>query len=230
MGTYQTGLVNENDLCFEGRVPHGLTCAGRGCPPTPTCFPDQEELPPWDAPGCRRFFPGPAALCFEGRVPHGLTEVFGLHREEIDALWDGQCNHVVWNDREYVLTTDYIRGNPQLPKCTVMCLYRLQIMNAVVARAAAVLQRPPVFLYSKGQETFSADGEHTQCYQLAAFFPVEASSYAYAFQSPGRGTTVCSVPPDCRTSVSDIPGKLPGTSRTSRLLRTRGCGQRDRRS
>ncbi len=56
VGTYQTGLVNENDLCFEGRV------------------------------------------------PHGLTEVFGLHREEIDALWDGQCNHVVWNDREYVLT------------------------------------------------------------------------------------------------------------------------------
>lgn len=56
VGTYQTGLVNENDLCFEGRV------------------------------------------------PHDLTELFGLHREEIDSLWDGQNNHMLWNGKEYTLT------------------------------------------------------------------------------------------------------------------------------
>ncbi|MCI9144194.1 MAG: beta-galactosidase [Lachnospiraceae bacterium] len=56
IGTYQTGLVNENDLCFEGRV------------------------------------------------PHDMTAVFGLHREEIDSLWDGQSNHTCWNGKEYKLT------------------------------------------------------------------------------------------------------------------------------
>lgn len=56
VGTYQTGLVNENDLCFEGRV------------------------------------------------PHGLTELFGLYREEIDGLWDGQSNHTLWNGKTYELT------------------------------------------------------------------------------------------------------------------------------
>lgn len=55
VGTYQTGLVNENDLCHEGRV------------------------------------------------PHGMTDLFGLYREEIDALWDGQYNHMRWNGRTYAL-------------------------------------------------------------------------------------------------------------------------------
>lgn len=55
VGTYQTGMVNENDLCFEGRV------------------------------------------------PHDMTSLFGLYREEIDSLWDGQCNYTLWNGKEYKL-------------------------------------------------------------------------------------------------------------------------------
>lgn len=64
VGTYQTGLVNENDLCFEGRV------------------------------------------------PHGLTELFGLHREEIDSLWDGQENHMTWENKNYSLTELCERVHP----------------------------------------------------------------------------------------------------------------------
>lgn len=64
VGTYQTGLVNESDLCFEGRI------------------------------------------------PHGLTDVFGLHREEIDSLWNGQCNHTAWQDKTYTLTELCERVHP----------------------------------------------------------------------------------------------------------------------
>lgn len=63
-GIYQTGLVNENDLCFEGRV------------------------------------------------PHRLTELFGLHREEIDSLWDGQENHMTWQNKDYPLTALGERVHP----------------------------------------------------------------------------------------------------------------------
>ncbi len=64
VGTYHTGLVNENDLCFEGRV------------------------------------------------PHGMTDLFGLHREEIDGLWDGQSNHMTWQGRTYTLTELCERVHP----------------------------------------------------------------------------------------------------------------------
>lgn len=64
VGTYHTGLVNENDLCFEGRV------------------------------------------------PHGLTDLFGLHREEIDSLWNGQENHMIWQDQRYSLVELCERVHP----------------------------------------------------------------------------------------------------------------------
>lgn len=64
VGTYQSGLVNENDLCFEGRV------------------------------------------------PHGLTDVFGLWREEIDGLWDGQENSTCWEGKEYRITELCERVHP----------------------------------------------------------------------------------------------------------------------
>ena len=63
-GIYQTGLVNENDLCFEGRV------------------------------------------------PHRLTELFGLHREEIHSLWDGQENHMTWQNKAYPLAALGERVHP----------------------------------------------------------------------------------------------------------------------
>lgn len=55
-------------------------------------------------------------LCFEGRVPHGLTEVFGLHREEIDSLWEGQSNHTVWNGTTCTLTELCERVHPDTAK------------------------------------------------------------------------------------------------------------------
>ncbi len=51
-------------------------------------------------------------FCFEGRVPHGLTGLFGLHREEIDGLWDGQSNHMTWQDKTYTLTELCERVHP----------------------------------------------------------------------------------------------------------------------
>lgn len=47
MGTYWSGVVNENDLCFLGAV------------------------------------------------PAGMTDLFGIRREEIDALYDGQFNRML---------------------------------------------------------------------------------------------------------------------------------------
>lgn len=35
---------------------------------------------------------GETDLCFLGPAPHGLTDVLGLRREEIDALYDGEAN------------------------------------------------------------------------------------------------------------------------------------------
>ena len=51
-------------------------------------------------------------LCFEGRVPHDLTDVFGLYREEIDSLWDGQSNRMAWNGKDYTLTELCERVHP----------------------------------------------------------------------------------------------------------------------
>lgn len=55
VGTYHSGIVNENDLCHIGKV------------------------------------------------PHSMIEVFGLWREEIDALYDGEYNSMSWNEKEYTL-------------------------------------------------------------------------------------------------------------------------------
>lgn len=74
VGTYQTGLVNENDLCFEGRV------------------------------------------------PHDMTDLFGLHREEIDSLWDEQSNHTRWNGKEYVLTE--LCERVHLSSASALAVYR----------------------------------------------------------------------------------------------------------
>ncbi len=43
-------------------------------------------------------------LCHLGKTPFGLTEAYGLWREEIDALWDGEENALRWNGREYAVT------------------------------------------------------------------------------------------------------------------------------
>lgn len=43
-------------------------------------------------------------LCYLGRRPHNLTDVFGLYREEIDALYDGESNSMTWNGQSYRLT------------------------------------------------------------------------------------------------------------------------------
>jgi beta-galactosidase len=42
-------------------------------------------------------------LCHLGAVPHGLTDVFGLRREEIDALYDRETNSMHWNGKKYIL-------------------------------------------------------------------------------------------------------------------------------
>ena len=37
-------------------------------------------------------------LCFLGRTPGGMTDLFGLSREEIDGLYDGQYNRITVNE------------------------------------------------------------------------------------------------------------------------------------
>lgn len=73
VGTYHTGIVNENDLCFEGRI------------------------------------------------PHDMTKLFGLHREEIDSLWDGQYNHTIWKGKEYILKELCERVHPST--ASVLAVY-----------------------------------------------------------------------------------------------------------
>jgi len=42
-------------------------------------------------------------LCFLGAVPYNLTDVFGLRREEIDGLQDGETNSMNWKGKTYTL-------------------------------------------------------------------------------------------------------------------------------
>ncbi|NLB89729.1 MAG: beta-galactosidase [Clostridiales bacterium] len=43
-------------------------------------------------------------LCHLGETPYGLTQVYGLWREEIDALWDGEENAFQWQGKTYPLS------------------------------------------------------------------------------------------------------------------------------
>lgn len=51
-------------------------------------------------------------LCFLGKTPHQMTEVFGLWREEIDALCDGEQNQMQWREEKYILTELCERVHP----------------------------------------------------------------------------------------------------------------------
>lgn len=75
VGTYWSGVVTENDLCFLG-----------------------------DSPG------------------EGMAEVFGITREEMDALYDGQENHMVMTNR------------PEKWKLTELC----ELIHAKTAKVMAV--------------------------------------------------------------------------------------------
>lgn len=74
-------------------------------------------------------------LCFLGEAtPEKLSDVLGLWVEEIDGLYDGETNHMVWNDKTYTLTelcevchsttcdvlatyeSDFYRGMPALTR------------------------------------------------------------------------------------------------------------------
>lgn len=52
-------------------------------------------------------------LCHLGDTPYGLTSTYGLWREEIDALWDGEENAMHWNGKEYRITELCERIHPQ---------------------------------------------------------------------------------------------------------------------